>query len=212
MKKIFFILVIILLFLLSFFLGKFSADFFNSKSEIETTLTESESTTLTEEPSTTKASKLPDKNSVYYNADYSKLKFEAQSDNTAVNYLSYISSVTYGTAGSTHKHEQAAYYFILLSQMSEQELSDIPVCLDKLSPAQLDYLSFRLTESFHLATEIIKGERIFPMFSSQYIEPETYKNCTETQAVRFLSHMISLFDERNVKYEWEEYDIVSLLN
>lgn len=154
--------------------------------------------------------KAVDAESVYYDKTYKDLHFDYDSDDEAANLLECISFVEYGTAGSSLEMYSAGYNFVLISQMNEEKWSEIPVLLDNLTPAQLDFLSYRVVDAYHFAIDIINGEDILLDLSSLGIDPESYKNCTEVQAIRLLSYMMNLFEERSVKFEWESTDILSL--
>lgn len=158
-----------------------------------------------------KDSKKPvDAESVYYDKTFKDLRFDYDSDDEAANLLEYISFVEYGTAGSSLEMYSAGYNFVLISQMNEEQWSEIPKILDSLSPVQLDYLSFRVLDAYHFAIDIINGEDILLDLDSMGIEPESYQNCTEMQIIKFLGFMIDLFEKNDVIYEWEDTDVLSL--
>lgn len=154
--------------------------------------------------------KAVDAESVYYDKTYKDLRFDFVSDDEAANLLECISFVEYGTAGSSLQMYSAGYNFVLVSQMNEEKWSEIPKVLNSLSPAQLDFLSYRVVDAYHFATDIINGGDILLDLNSMGIKPESYQNCTEMQIIKFIVFMVNLFEENDVNYEWEEYDVLSL--
>lgn len=161
----------------------------------------------------TKDSKKPiDAESVYYDKTYKDLRFDCVSDDEVANLLECISFVEYGTAGSSLEMYSAGYNFVLISQRDEEKWSEIPKLLDSLSPAQLDFLSYRVVDAYHFAIDIINGEDILLDLNSMGIKSESYQNCTELQIVKFLGFMVDLFEKKGVDYEWEKYDVLSLFN
>ena len=156
--------------------------------------------------------KAVDVESVYYDKTYKDLRFDYVSDDEAVNLLECISFVEYGTTGSSLEMYSAGYNFVLVSQMDEEKWSEIPKLLDSLSPAQLDFLSYRVVDAYHFAIDIINGEDILLDLNSTGIKPESYQNCTEMQVVKFLGFMVDLFEKKGVDYEWEKYDVLSLFS
>lgn len=158
------------------------------------------------------SNKAVDVESVYYGKTYKDLLFDYDSDNEAANLLECISFVEYGTAGSSIQMYSAGYNFVLISQMNEEQWSEIPKMLNSLSPAQLDFLSYRIDDAYHFAIDIINGGDILLDLSSMGIKPESYQNCTEMQIIKFLGFMVDLFEKKGVDYDWEKYDVLSLFN
>ena len=90
--------------------------------------------------------------------------------------------------------------------------SEIPVFLDSFTPEQIDFLSYRVVDSYNYAVEIMTREGILENLVSVCIAPETYQDCSEVQAVEFLNYIMNLFNERNVNYEWGEYNVLSIFS
>ena len=208
---------LICLFVLSVAIGVFAGRFINSStdnaSDIPSTsyesTTEAEVTAEKEKPVPAEKKKI-NKESLYYGKKYTDVWNDYNGENEAVKLLSMIDYVEYGTAGCSLQMCSAGYNFILLAQLDESDWAEIPAYLDTLSPVQLDFLSFRISDAFEYACRIIDRESIVLDLESINIDAKTYENCTKTQAIRFLSYMFSLFEERNVPYEWEKYDIMSI--
>ena len=163
-----------------------------------------------EKPLPRRSLKPIDENSVYYGKTNKDLYIDYVSDDYAIGLLKSISSVYYGTAGCELDTCIDGYYFLLLSQLPEEQWSEIPAFLDSLTPEQIDFLSYRVFVTYNYGFAIIERESILTNLDSVGIDPETYQDCSAVQAVKFLTYMMNLFNERNVNYEWGEYNVLSV--
>lgn len=147
--------------------------------------------------------KAVDENSVYYGLKYTDLWDNKTHDDEAVKLLAGITGVYYGTAGSSLQLIARGADLLTVAKKGEEAWEAVPAYLDTLTAAQLDFLSFRLFDAYSYAEDIINGGRAYKELKYTGVDPETCSDCTAVQLVRFMGYMVSLFDERDVEYEWE---------
>ena len=151
-----------------------------------------------------------DESSVYYGLTYKDLWDDESFDDEVLALLEGIAKIHYGTAGSSLQLMGRGADFVIIAKRGEEAWKNISAHLDTMSPAELDYLSFRLLDAYYYALDIVRGGSVVEQLEEIGFSPELYEGCTEVHLARFLGYMIELFDEKGVEYEWETYDIMTL--
>ncbi len=151
-----------------------------------------------------------DESSVYYGLTYKDLWDDESFDDEVLALLEGIAKIHYGTAGSSLQLMGRGANFVSIAKRGEEAWKNISAHLDTMSPAELDYLSFRLLDAYYYALDIVRGGTVVEQLEEVGFSPELYEDCTEVHLARFLGYMIELFDEKGVEYEWETYDIMAL--
>jgi len=151
-----------------------------------------------------------DENSVYYGLTYEDLWDDESFDDEVLALLEGIAKIHYGTAGSSLQLMGRGANFVSIAKRGEDAWRNISAHLDTMTPAELDFLSFRLLDSYYYALDIVRGGSVVGQLEDIGFSPKLYEGCTEVHLARFLGYMIELFDEKGVNYEWETYNIMSL--
>ena len=152
-----------------------------------------------------------DKSSVYHGLTYLDLWDNNTHEDEVVSLLSGIVKIYYGTAGCSLQMMARGADLAYIAEKSEKEWSGISAYLDTLTAAQLDYLSFRLFETYDYALSAVRGDwSITDELERMGVPSDTYSSCSERQLIKFMGYMLELFDEKGVEYEWETYDVMTV--
>lgn len=150
-----------------------------------------------------------DEKSLYYGKNYTDVIISYKGNEEVITLLQNISNVEYTKAGSSLQKLRAGYDFVVISQMDIDKWQVVSDFVDTLTPVQLDYLSFRVIDAYKIAFDIINGEKSLYDLG---IESTSYQNCSEFELIRFLNYMFTIFDEKNVAFEFDIYDISNVIN
>lgn len=151
-----------------------------------------------------------DEGSVYYGLTYEDLWDDESFDDEVLAFLEGIAKIQYGTAGSSLQLMGRGANFVSIAKRGEAAWDNISAHLDTMTPAELDFLSFRMLDAYYYALDIVRGGSTVAQLEEIGFSTKLYEGCTEVHLARFLGYMIKLFDEKGVEYEWETYNIMSL--